>query len=716
MSRRWLFQFSVICVCASGSSLAQALPTFETVRSQYRTSDSILQDRNGEILHELRTDRRVRRLTWVPLAKISHNLVRAVLLAEDRRFYQHPGVDPLALSSALIGRLKGQRLRGASTIPMQLASALFAKDMKISRGLEKKSIWQKSLEIFQSLYLSAMWSKAEILEAYLNLVYYRGELQGLSAASQGLFRLQPHALNEEESAVLAALIRSPNAAISDVSERACRVLKAMAASADCVGLEYAVRATLGSPYRLVDLADSAPHVANLLREELARTKDPLITTLDVNLQKFAAESLRRQLLSLQSQNMRDGAVLVLDNTSGEVLAYVGNSGTTSTARHVDGIRAQRQAGSTLKPFLYGKAIESRLMTAATLLDDSPLEISLDTGNYEPQNYDRRFKSFVSVRVALASSLNIPAVRALEILGVEKFVQTLADFGVVLPQRPDFYGPSLALGSGDVTLWDLTNAYRALANGGVWSTSRFLLKSDTERSPRRALSKAAAFVIQNILSDRDSRSITFGLDNSLSTSYWTAVKTGTSKDMRDNWCIGFSERYTVGVWTGNFSGDPMWHVSGVEGAAPVWLEVMNFLHSHKESRPPEPPAEVVNAEVYYPATGQKRVESFLKGTEPNHLALLPEEHVETRITYPVQGTLIAVDPRIAKAFSKVYFRVKNPKPGDVLSLNGKPLHFPVKEYTLWTPQPGFYRLTLKDRDQNKLDEVTFTVRGRTLATR
>ncbi len=260
------------------------------------------------------------------------------------------------------------------------------------------------------------------------------------------------------------------------------------------------------------------------------------------------------------------------------MSYVGSSSELSDAENVDGVIALRQAGSTLKPFLYGQVIAEKRLTAASVLDDAPIQLITPTGLYIPQNYDRDFKGVVSVRTALASSLNVPAVRALGLVGVDRFVRTLRTFGLdSLTEDGYHYGFSLALGGVEVRLIDLTNAYRAIANQGMWSPVSFRTEVPGKMK-RRALSQQAAFIIADILSDRAARITTFGLGNILGTRAWTAVKTGTSKDMRDNWCLGFSSRYTVGVWVGNFSGEPMHDVSGVSGAAPVWRDIMNYLGS------------------------------------------------------------------------------------------------------------------------------------------
>ncbi|MDQ1314620.1 MAG: penicillin-binding protein [Pseudomonadota bacterium] len=364
--------------------------------------------------------------------------------------------------------------------------------------------------------------QSQILEAYLNLAPFRGEARGVAAGSDGCVRLQ---------------------------RRFARILPA--------------RAELPA-------TDFAPHLAARLT---LRPGERIRTTLDLALQRRAEAVLESQLSQLAGADVEDGAVLVLDNASGEVLAYVG-SRRQARQHHVDGVQALRQAGSTLKPFLYALAIERQWLTAASTLDDSPVAIDTPSGQYMPQNYDYRYKGHVSVRGALAGSLDVPAVRTLPLGGIEPFHERLLQLGQPLQEDALFYGYALALGSPEVSLWSLTNAYRTLANGGRHSGARLL--PGAPEKPEAVFDAAASFIVADILADRAARSVTFGLENPLATPFWSAVKTGTSKDMRDNWCIGFSSRFTVGVWVGNFDGRPMRGVSGVTGAAPVWLEIMQAL--------------------------------------------------------------------------------------------------------------------------------------------
>ncbi|MBZ5497324.1 MAG: penicillin-binding protein 1C [Acidobacteriia bacterium] len=710
ISKKWLRVFcGLSCFCGLIVLMFTFLPgpagvpSFEEVRAAHSRSESVLLDRHGEIIHEQRTDSSARRLDWVPLPAVSPALASALLYAEDRRFYQHHGVDWASLAGALAAVLRSGA-RGASTITMQLAAQL---DEELRPSDQRRSLRQKWQQILSARALERRWSKAQILEAYLNTVTFRGELQGLAAAAAGLFGKQAHGLTDVESVILAALVRSPNADIDQVARRAGSLAGAL--KLDLKPAEISTRAgeALGHPYLIRPQAALAPHVAQRLFRE-ARIRgghEPgrIVCTLDRGLQQFAAEALRRHLLAEHVQNVRDGAVLVLDNRTGEVLAYVGNTGSQGSARYVDGIQALRQAGSTLKPFIYGAAFDRRVLTAASLLDDSPLDVPVAGGMYRPSNYDRLFHGPVTARTALASSLNVPAVRTLNLIGVEAALSVLRVAGFDKLQSDDFYGSSLALGAADVSLWELVDAYRSLANGGIWSPPRLTL-DETTGPARQVLTPEATFIVSNILSDRESRSQTFSLESPLSTRYWTAVKTGTSKDMRDNWCVGFSDRYTVGVWAGNFSGEPMWNVSGITGAAPVWVEIMNRLHRDQSSSAPQPPPGVVAREA--PA-GNGHREWFIRGTE---MAVAPgAANPGIRIAYPSPGTVVALDPDIPPEKQKLFFEAQPRDDRLHWVLDGQVLGG-AGTLLLWAPTRGKHALALVDLSDRTLDSVTFEVRG------
>ncbi|OJA60464.1 penicillin-binding protein 1C, partial [Burkholderia ubonensis] len=577
--------------------VAHALPSYDDVRHRWRSSDWVLLARDGTPLQRTRVDLAERRGDWVSLGDVSPAFREAIVVSEDRRFYEHSGVDWRGIAGAAWGNLWNERTRGASTVTMQLAGLLGDSP----RRSGQRSLPQKATQAMNALLLERGWRKDQILEAYLNLVPFRGETIGLDAMSRVLFGKAPSGLDVRESAVAAALVRAPNANAARVAERACRILRDMRAAQQCASLDGYVQLVTARPASAArdDGAALAPHFARRIAAEVKPGAGAQVrSTLDAPLQRFARDTLTRALTELNApahrRNVQDGAVVVIDNASGEIRAWVGSSGALSGARDVDAVLAPRQAGSTLKPFLYAQAIDEKRLTAASLLDDAPINLATGGGLYIPQNYDKDFKGWVSVRSALGGSLNVPAVRTLVLVTPHRFARTLTALGLPLAQEGDYYGFSLALGSADVTLLSLTNAYRALANGGVArkavdlpapASSASASAPTPARAPdgTRVFSDAASFVVTDILADNNARVRTFGFDNPLATRFFSAVKTGTSKDMRDNWAVGYTSRYTVGVWVGNADGSPMWDISGVTGAAPVWSAVVGYLHRDLASR-------------------------------------------------------------------------------------------------------------------------------------
>ncbi len=415
------------------------LPSPQQVRARWQPSQAWLLDRDGVVLDAQRLDYGARRDAWTALEQFSPALRAAVVRAEDRRFMRHHGIDYVALGAAAWDYARGERRRGASTLSMQLAGML---DPAAGARAGRRDIAAKLRQLRGAARLEAHWSKPQILEAWLNMVTLRGELQGMPVAARALLGKHVSGLDERESLLLAALVSSPNAAADRLATRACRLATE---PGSCAGLRDAALAAFSGN----GAARSAPpQLAPQLAQRLLHVPGAQVrSTLSAPLQRTARDVLARQLLALESENLRDGALVVVDNASGDVLAYVASGGPRSTAANVDGARALRQAGSTLKPFLYALAFERRYLTPASLLDDAPLSLGTDSGLYVPQNYDRGFKGVVSARTALASSLNIPAVRTLMLTGVETFRERLLDFGYdAIREQGEFYGYSLALGS------------------------------------------------------------------------------------------------------------------------------------------------------------------------------------------------------------------------------------------------------------------------------
>ena len=716
---------------------ARALPSFAEVRAAYVESDAVLLARDGRPLHSRRVDMAQRRLPWTAIEDVSPALLRALLASEDRNFYAHSGVDWGAAAASAWRNLWATKTRGASTLSMQLVGLLedYERGEATRRG--RRNVAQKLTQAGAALWLEQRWRKDQILEAYLNLASFRGELVGVAAMSRGLFGKWPDGLDEREAAIAAALLRSPGAAAPAVASRACGVLQAVEQlqrlqPADCGGLDGQARLALAGALRdpvggwlgAERSPKLAPHLAQKL---LTRAGERLRSTLDADLQRFASAALNNQLRTIARQRAEDGALLVIDNATGDVLAWVGSSGSLSRSPEVDGASALRQAGSTLKPFLYALAIERRALTAASLIDDSPLALATGNGLYSPQDYSPEFRGWVSARLALGGSLNVPAVRTLVRVGPDALRDRLRDFGFAsLTESGEFYGYSLALGSADVSLLMLANAYRTLANGGAWTPLRVTrerapcadggCRGVFAGAPHRASPAAPVFIINDILADRAARVATFGLESWLATPYWSAVKTGTSKDMRDNWCVGFTPRHTVAVWVGNAAGEAMHDVSGVSGAAPVWRDVMDWL-SRGDRTPASvantPPAGVVRQSIRFEPPGRigeaARQEWFLTGTALR-VVRLAEDGALAHIAYPGAGTIIALDPDIPPARQRVALQLSGAAgAGWQWRIDGQRVGKATRG-AHWLPRPGRHRLALIDGQGGEIEALDFEVRA------
>jgi penicillin-binding protein 1C len=669
---------------AAGAAWAE-VPGFEAVRTAHQPSDRLLLDRHGQALQVLRIDAQVRRGDWVTLDAISPAMRQAIVLSEDRRFWAHAGIDWRALAASAWANAWNERTRGASTLTMQLAGLLHE---DLSRPAGGRSLGSKITQVWVAQRLEARWRKAQILEAYLNLVPLRGELVGVGAAAWQLFGKHPAGLDAEEAALLAVLVRGPNATPAVVERRACALLQQQAMGCDALPIVWSqALARRPGPAAGEQLA---PHFARWwLGRQLppAKAAQPWRSTVDARLQRLARQALRQQLAELKGRNVEDGAVLVLDRASGEVLAWVGSAGSGSAAPAVDAVLARRQGGSTLKPFVYGAALQQRLVTAASVLDDSPLQIATGGALYRPRNYDEGHQGPVTLRRALAGSLNIPAVRVAQMLGPEEVFATLQRAGLQPSEHAGYHGHALALGAADLRLLDLTEAYRRIATGALFG-------------------QQVGWLLADMLADPAARAGTFGLDSPLVTRGWAAVKTGTSKDMRDNWCVGFSDHYVVGVWVGNTSGAPMHAVSGTEGAAPVWREVLMGLHAREPSRAPAPT----------PGLVRQGNEWFLPGTLPRLEATAPSGKAAAArgspaawhsapfgIRQPRDGAVFVLDPDIPAAAQQVLLEGAAGR----WLVNGREVGRGTR--LTWLPRPGQHVLERQDAGGRRVDRVRFEVR-------
>lgn len=705
-------RFLVVAVVFLVVVLLQATPSYQSVRVEKLGSDRYFYDKAGRLIQVVRRDHSHRQLPWVSYDEISPHFVKFLVKEEDRRFWFHPGVDPIGVLRALV-RSKLSGAQGGSTITMQLARQLRSGEGGLRSAYP---LLEKALQIAYAIGLELKWTKKEILTAYVNLVPLKGEQVGLPVASHILFDKHASTLSEQESAIIVAMIRSPNASPEIIAQRSCDILGRWSLNAVLETCQTSIKHRLDrwgirSTDRY-DFPDLIPHFAHRIMEAHGKERSEYYTTIDSDLQRAIFDVMDNRLSSTVQQNAHDAAVVVIDNKSLEVVAYVGGSKTYSTARYVDGASALRQTGSTLKPFFFGRALDRRIITAATILDDSPNEVAVSAGAvYKPRNFDEEFRGPVTVRDALAGSLNIPAVRVVDMIGVYDAVEILRKLGISHLRQGDFYGSGLALGTPDISLVELTTAYAALANLGTYRPQRFLQDNSPRAAAVEVFSREASVIIRSILSDNGARASTFGLNSSLYTSMATAVKTGTSKDMRDNWCLGFSDKYTVGVWVGNFSGASMWNLTGVAGAGPMWSDIMYLLHRDSASSfdVPNDLAIVTKPMSFSFKQGIVR-ELFIDGTEPahSHVQDVPRPYT-TRILYPVNDSVMAIDPEIPDQNQKIEFTSTADSRSLSWQLNGQIIGVASDALT-WSPRKGRHELAvIMPQTGQVIDRVRFVVR-------
>lgn len=551
----------------------------------------------------------------VSLDSVAPAMRQATLAAEDKRFEHHPGADPIAIARAAM-RYRSQP-SGASTITQQLARRLYLRDDDGPLLVRK---FRESVIAFQ---LEAHRSKDEILELYLNEVYYGRGAYGIEAAARVYFGVSAANLDLARAAYLAGLPQLPSAydPANDpgpARDRQAYVLARMVEDGMAEGEQaeaardrpVEVLPRLQPPiahqfvqYALAELASVRPDLAG--RRGLV-----VETTLDAGLQTESERLVRLRLEDLARRNVSNAAVVALEPGTGRILTMVGSAtdGDPANGGDINMALQPRQPGSALKPFLYAAAFEHGY-TAGTPLLDVPTTFPTNEGPYAPLNFDRSFHGVVPLRTALASSFNVPAVRTLDALGLEALLEMVHRVGLSTLGDTESYGLSLTLGGGEVRLIDLTAAYAALGTGGVlthpYSVVRVsdqlgrVLYEHPREAARRVLSEQHAYLLADILSDGAARIPGFGQVTTFDLPFRAAVKTGTTTGFRDNWTLGFTPEAAVGVWVGNADGSSMRDVSGVDGAGPIWRDVMMAAAAGRAMSWPARPPGIVDAVVCSP---------------------------------------------------------------------------------------------------------------------
>ncbi len=521
------------------------------------------------------------------LESLGDQVVRALLFKEDKYFYYHPGINPAAMVRALFNNIvTSRRTSGASTITMQVVRLLEPRE---------RTYAAKLVEVLRALQLELHYSKREILELYLSLAPFGGNIEGIEAASRIYFNRPPAALS---LAQLTALIVIPNrpTSLKPGSDKtallAARNKWLAAFQKENYFSEKDILDALAEPLEMerYTLPREAPH----LSFRLARAPKPYITTtLHAATQQFAERQVSQYIARIRQMGISNAAVLIVDNPSRAVRAYVGaaNFNDIEALGQVDGVQAVRSPGSTLKPLVYGLAMDAGLVTPGSIVADVPINF----GGYAPENYNEQFNGPVTISTALALSLNIPAVRVLDQLGIEILKEKLktTDFSSIAKNEHKL-GLSMILGGCGVRLWELAGVFSAYANGGVYRKLH-VVQGDTLHNSHKLLSPESAFMVTSILTQLTRPDLPTHFENSRNLPL-VAWKTGTSYGRRDAWAVGYNAEYTVAVWCGNFNGAGSPALAGAEVATPLLFQIFNDLNRNQPARNFTRPASLLQREV------------------------------------------------------------------------------------------------------------------------
>ncbi|OGH39119.1 MAG: hypothetical protein A3B44_01700 [Candidatus Levybacteria bacterium RIFCSPLOWO2_01_FULL_38_21] len=601
-------------------------------------------DRNGNLLFTIYAQKNQ---TFIPLSSIPKYMQEATIAIEDKDFYQHGPIDVRGIARSVISITLRHQIQGGSTITQQL--------VKNSLLTPERTILRKVKEILLAFATESLYSKSQILEMYLNQTPYGGTAWGVEAASQTYFGKHAKDLTLSESALLAALPEAPTTYSPFGShpelakKRQEEVLRKMYQEKYITkkGLDKTLEEQLH--YRNLSNAIKAPHFVLYVKDLLIKKYGEkaveqgglkVTTSLDLSIQGMAQASVSAEIANLKYSRVTNGAALVTNPATGEILAMVGSHDYFDMANdgNVNVTIALRQPGSSIKPINYAVGLLNGYTAATPFIDRRVCFPNPGHPPYCPVNYDGKFHGVLQVRQALANSINIPAVKMLKLNGVPKMIATASAMGITTFNDPSRYGLSLTLGGGEVTMVDMATAFGVFANGGYKIPLHPILKVTDSKgkvleeykpppSPifgKKILPEGVAFIISDILSDNQARAMEFGTNSPLRIGNLpVAVKTGTTNDFRDNWTIGYAPSYVVVVWVGNNDNTPMSGlVSGITGAAPIWHDIMENLLKGKPAQPFQRPLSIIQKAVCSDTGSvpgkdnacKTRFEYFIRGTE------------------------------------------------------------------------------------------------------
>lgn len=612
------------------------LPAISTLSDSPPSLTTKIYDRHGNLLYQIYKDEN---RTLVGLNELPNHLIAATLAAEDKNFFAHHGVDISGIIRAAYKNFLNCKLK-ADSCSMQGGSTITQQLIKNTLLTPERTLIRKIKELVLSLQAELKYSKDEILTMYLNQVGYGGTAYGVEQASWQYFAKSARDLNLAESAFLAGLPISPttlspfgtNPHLAKIRQQ--QVLENMVKVGSISENEKVQALNTPLSFHPQEINIRAPHfvmyIKNLLvqqfgEEMVSRGGLVVTTSLDLTIQDLLTQEINQELSRLSSLNVTNGAGLVISPTNGEVLAMVGSRDFFDTAHdgQVNVTLQPRQPGSSIKPITYALAL-SRGLNPSSIIEDSPICFKLQgQPDYCPQNYDGKFHGNVTLRTALASSYNIPAIKLLNSYGLDNMISLAQQLGITTWQDPSRFGLSLTLGGGEITMVDLASVYSVFANGGtkiplnpilsVTDNAGSKLSFGTTPPPTQVIDPAIAYQINSILSDKSARAPAFGFNSILNVSPTVAVKTGTTNNLRDNWTFGYTPNILVATWVGNNDNSPMSKVaSGITGASPIWANVIRQLLPKLPPVTFTPPSNLVKANV---SCTTPRYEYFLPGNTP-----------------------------------------------------------------------------------------------------
>jgi penicillin-binding protein 1C len=680
--------------CASLTPLKSSL---RAIQSDAQTLQ--ITDRNGKPL-TISYQNRWNVYDSVPLYNVPEFLQQAFVVAEDKRFFDHGGVDWQARGSALLQNWKsGRTVRGASTISEQVVRMV---------NPRPRSLWAKWIEGIEAMRLERDYTKADILEFYLNQVPYASNRRGIAQAARYYFGRDLSTLSRKEMLALAVLARAPSS--YDLYKNSYKIIGAVGRLADALVQRDILSAEEAAqiqsqPFELSQPSPpvNAEHFAAYARSHASSAAGAIHSTLDASLQASVQKIVDDRVRALARKNLHNAGAIVVDHTTGEILAWVvaGANNPEAPGSRIDAVTVPRQPGSAQKPLLYALALDKG-WTPATIIDDAPLSEAIGTGMHNFKNYSNVHYGRITLREALANSLNIPALLTIHHVGTGKYLDTLHRLGFEsLDRGAEIYDEGLALGNGEVTLLELAGGFTALANRGIYRPLRFLVDDPAPSMHRRIYSEEAASLIGNILSDAWARRLEFGNSSVLNLPVQTAVKTGTSTDYRDAWTVGYNHKYVVAIWMGNLDRAPTDGVTGATGPALALRSVFNELGKNTASRPLWLSPRVVQKDICIEdpqdsARCYMRSELFIPGTEPGGTRAEGAQKFE--IVKPTDGLQMAVDPRIPMDLQRLPFTMKGLKPTQEVDwiLNGTTIATSGERY-LWPVKRGHYTLSARVRE-------------------